>query len=63
MKSQCIDWVVIDEAAERLGVSEHARKKWRDKTRGVPAKYWLAISRVTMGKITMEALEASKDAK
>jgi DNA-binding transcriptional regulator YdaS (Cro superfamily) len=62
MKQQQLDWRLIDEAASRLGVSEHARKKWRVR-RKVPSKYWLEIGRMTMGKVTPEALEALRGAK
>ena len=56
------DWSLLDEAAARIGISEHARKKWRVR-REVPSKHWLEISRTTRGKITPEALEALKDVK
>lgn len=53
-----LDWTLIDKAAEALGISEFARKKWRQ--RGVPAKWWLPISRQTRGEVPPEALESSK---
>lgn len=55
------DWELIDDAARMLGISKYARQKWRDPDRGVPSKWWLPISRMTRGRVTLEELEASKE--
>lgn len=51
-----LDWLSVDKAAKELGVSEFARKKWRQANRGIPSKWWLPISRKIGAPV--EALEA-----
>lgn len=60
MKKHQLDWVAIDEAASRLGVSKHARLRWRDKRRGVPFKLWVKIVHDTGGKVTFKHLQSTK---
>lgn len=61
MKKHQLDWNAIDEAASRLGVSKHARLKWRDKKRGIPFKWWYRISKETAGKVTFKQMESSRE--
>jgi DNA-binding transcriptional regulator YdaS (Cro superfamily) len=58
-----LDWNLIKRAAGQLGVRPKAVEKWRGTNRGVPYRWWLPIMRVTNGKITLEALEASRGEK
>ena len=58
-----LDWNLIKRAADQLGVRPKAVEKWREPGRGVPYRWWLRIERVTNGKITLQALEASRDDK
>ena len=46
-----IDWSLIDKAARALGVSEAARRKWRQRG-SVPHKWRIALIQQTAGAVT-----------
>ena len=56
-----LDWAVVKAAAHQLGVKPRTVEKWQEIGRGVPFKWWPRLIRETDGKITMEALERSRD--
>lgn len=39
-----LSWKLVDEVAEKLGVTEVARLKWRQQGRGVPPKWRIEIA-------------------
>jgi DNA-binding transcriptional regulator YdaS (Cro superfamily) len=55
-KTTTLNWALIDEAGEKLGITSVARKKWR--RRGIPPKWWLPIERATEGEVELEQLDA-----
>ena len=56
-----LDWAAIKAAAHQLGIKPRTVEKWHEAHRGVPYRWWLPIVRVTRGRVTLEALEASRE--
>jgi hypothetical protein len=53
-----LDWQIIERAAAELGIKEKAVEKWRQRGRGVPPKWWLALVQRSKGKVSFEALDS-----
>jgi hypothetical protein len=51
-----LTWKTVDEVAEQLGVSEHARAKWRQRGRGVPPVWQIRIVQQLMAAGTPVSL-------
>lgn len=55
--SQSLSWKLVDEVADRLGASEVARAKWRQRGRGVPPVWRIKIVEDLMSRGTPVALK------
>lgn len=53
MTKSKIDWDLIDDYAERLGVSYWARRKWRQRNH-VPWKWRIALSWLSKERINLD---------
>jgi DNA-binding transcriptional regulator YdaS (Cro superfamily) len=56
-----LDWAAVKAAAHQLGVKPRTVEKWQEADRGVPHKWWLPIVRAADGRVTLEALERSRE--
>ena len=59
MKRDDLDWPAVREIARVLGVKDSAFEWWQK--RGVPFKHWYDLQRLSKGKITIEALQRSRE--
>lgn len=50
MIENTLTWRVVDEIAAELGVKEHARAKWRQAGRGVPAQWQIKITQALLAR-------------
>lgn len=46
--SQPLSWKLVDEVADKLGVTSSTRLKWRQPGRGVPPKWQIEIAKALM---------------
>jgi hypothetical protein len=60
MKNE-LDWAAVKAAANELGIKPRTVEKWQEPDRGVPFKWWYPIVRIARGRVTIEALEHSRD--
>lgn len=52
---------LVQEYADRLGVSRDAQRKWRERG-GIPPKWQLEIIRMSEGKVTANDFMAAREA-
>jgi hypothetical protein len=50
MLDSTLNWRVVDEVATELGAKEHARAKWRQAGRGVPADWKIKITQALLAR-------------
>jgi hypothetical protein len=55
-----LDWKAVEEAAQSLGVTAVALKKWRQRG-SVPHKWRLPIIRNSDGRISLDAFDVPAD--
>ena len=58
MKNE-LDWEAIKAAGRKLGLNARAIDSWYER-RAVPFKWWLPIVKETHGRVSLDALEASR---
>ena len=54
--STTLDWELVEEIAESLGVLPRTREKWRERG-SVPHKWRLPIIRASAGKFSLDAFD------